>query len=243
MHRRITSALLSSLLICSAAGAQTPAPYPRSITVAGTATVVGEPDKARVQLTVQKSGPAMARARADAVAVVEQFLALTRKLGIDPKMVRTTSSLVNPEYRWEQQTNHQILTGYMVQRQLEVEVTDLDKLGALIEGAVDAGVNNVSPPMLDSSKRRQLNRQALAAATRDAEANARAIAETLGVKLGAIRDLTAGDATAPPPPMPIQRMKLSMAAESMDSGGAASYTPGSLEFEARVNATFDVLTP
>ncbi len=235
--------LAPCLLIFTAAANAQMAPmqmeHPRRITVAGTATVVGEPDKARVQLTVQKSNPAMDKARADVVAVVDKFLGLTRKLGIDPKKVRTTGSFVNPEYRWEQQTGRQILIGYMVQRQLEVEIGDLDKLGALIEGAVDAGVNNVSPPMLDSSKRRDLNRQALAAATSDAEANARAIAETLGVKLGAIRELIAGDATPPPPPMPMPMMKAAMA-ESADNG-AATYSAGSLEFEARVNATFDVV--
>ena len=247
MRRPFLTALtaIPCLFLLSAAANGQMAPMgmerPRSITVAGTGTVVGEPDKARVQVTVQKSNPVMDKARGDTVAVVEKFLALTKKLGIDPKKVRTTSALVNPEYRWEQLDNRQVLIGYMVQRLLEVEVTDLDKLGALIEGAVDAGVNNVSPPMLDSSKRRDLNRQALAAATKDAEANARAIAESLGVKLGPIRDLTAGDASPPPPPMPVPMMKAAMA--EADDGGAATYTPGSLEFEARVNATFDVVTP
>jgi uncharacterized protein YggE len=206
----------------------------------GTGTVTGEPDKARVQLTVQKSNPSMEKARADAVAVVEKFLALTKRLGIDPKKVRTTSAIVNPEYRWEQQTNRQILTGYMVQRQLEVELTDLDKLGALIEGAVDAGVNNVAPPILDSSKRLDLNRQALAAAARDAEATARAIAETLGVRIGALRELTAADATPPPPPIPMMKAQR---AELAAADSAATYVPGSLDFEAHVNATFDVLMP
>lgn len=250
MRRRfppIVTAMTCLLILSEAAHGQMAQPgpmrmeRPRSITVVGTGTAVGEPDKARVQLTVQKSNPVMDKARADAVAVVEKFLALTKKLGIDPKKVRTTSAVVNPEYRWEQQDNRQILTGYMVQRQLDVEVTDLDKLGALIEGAVDAGVNNVSPPMLESSKSRDLNRQALAAAAKDAEANARAIAESLGVKLGTLRELTAGDATPPPPPMPVPMMKAAMA-EAADSG-ATTYTPGSLEFEARVNATFDVVTP
>ena len=88
---------------------------------------------------------------------------------------------------------------------------------------------------------RDLNRQALAAAAKDAEANARAIAESLGVKIGTLRELTAGDATPPPRPMPVPMMKAAMA-EAAD-GGAATYTPGSLEFEARVNATFDVVTP
>ncbi len=229
MRTRILAAVLSIpclALLAAGASGQTPPPRmerPRTITVAGTATVTGEPDKARVQFTVQKSNADMDKARADTVAVVEKFLALTKKLGIDPKKVRTISALVNPEYRWEQQTNRQVLTGYLVQRQLEIEVTDLDKLGALIEGAVDAGVNNVSPPMLDSSRSRDLNRQALAAAAKDAEANARAIAETLGVKLGALRELTAGDAT-PPPPMPVPMMKAAMA-RAADSG-AATYTPG-----------------
>ena len=245
---RLFIPLTASLLVLAAASGSAVAQEmgmmkmerPRTITVAGSGHVSGEPDKARVQLTVQKSNPSMEKARADALVVVNRFLALTRKLGIDPKKVRTTNAFVNPEYRWEQSTNQQILTGYMVQRQLEVEVTDLEKLGALIEGAVDAGVNNVSPPMLDSSKRRDLNRQALAAAAKDAQVNAQAIADTLGVKLGAMRELTAGDANPPQPqPMPVMMMaKADMAAES---GGAQSYTPGSLEFEARVNVTFDVV--
>jgi hypothetical protein len=241
--RRTIPAVAFLLAFAIPAQAQMPTvQQPRTITVAGTGVVVGEPDKARVVLTVQKSNPSMDNARADTVAVVDRFLALTRKLGIDPKKVRTTSALVNPEYRWDKEGGQQVLTGYLVQRQLEVEVTDLDKLGALIEGAVGAGVNNVSPPVLDSSKRRELNRQALESASRDAEANARAIATTLGVKLGALRELTAGDAAPPLPPLPMRDMKVMVASAEMDGGGA-TYTPGSLQFEARVNATFDVVGP
>jgi len=227
-----------TLLPTLASAAPAPAEQPRNITVTGTGTVSGQPDQARIALTVQKSNPLMERARADALAVVEKFLALTKSLGLDPKKVRTTASFVNPEYRWDEKNSRQVLIGYMVQRQLEVELNDLDKLGALIEGAVDAGVNNVAPPVLDSSKRRDLNRQALAAAARDAQANARAITESLGVTLGTLRELHAAEAMPPQPPMPMVR---TMSVEAADSAkAAATYTPGSLEFEARVNATFDV---
>jgi uncharacterized protein len=242
---RSIATLLGLTLLAGAAQAQMagmPMPPPRSITVAGTGTVSGTPDKAELRLTVQKSNASMDKARADAVAVVQRFLALTKKLGIPETKVRTTSAMVNPDYRWDQPTSRQVLVGYVVQRELEVEVTDLDKLGALVEGAVDAGVNNVTPPVLDSTKRRDLNRQALAAAAKDAEANARAVAETLGVKLGSLRELTAAGATPPRPPMPMAMMK-AQAMEAADAGGAASYAPGSLEFEASVTATFDVATP
>lgn len=238
------SRLLVCLLmwgLCTAADAQTADGPPRSITVAGSGTAIATPDRARLHLTVQKSNAVMGNARADTLAVVERVLALTKKLGIEPKHIRSTAAMINPEYRWEQSTGRQILTGYMVAREIEVEVTDLDQLGTLIEGAVSAGVTNVSPPTLFSSKRHDLNREALAAAAADAEKNARAIAETLGAKLGPLRELVAGDATPPPPPMPMVRMKATAMAESMDAG--ATYEPGSLEHEAHVNATFDLLVP
>jgi len=244
MPRSVTS-LLCFLLLATTAQAQPPGPPmqpPRTITVAGSGTVTGAPDKAQVRLTVQKANPSMDKARADALAVVQRFLALTKKLGIPEDKVRTTSAMVNPDYRWDQPTSRQVLVGYVVQRELEVEVTDLDKLGALVEGAVDAGVNNVAPPVLDSTKRRELNRRALAAAARDAEASARAIADTLGVKLGSLRELSAAGAAPPRPPVPMAMMKAAMA-EGADAGGAASYAPGSLEFETTVTATFDIAAP
>ena len=135
-----------------------------------------------------------------------------------------------------------MFTGYFVQRQLQVEINDLDKLGNVIEGAIDAGVNEVSPPALDSSKAKELNRDALAAATADAKANAERVASSLGVKLGAVRTVVVNGAM-PPPPMPMQEMRLQ--AMAMDSAGkaAANYVPGEISFEGRVDATFDVIVP
>lgn len=212
----------------------------RTITVAGTGSVVGEPDKAAVLMTVQKSDPDLNRARQEVVTITQRALDLTRKLGIDAKKVRTTGAIINPEYRWDQPTGRQVLVGYMVQRQVEIELTEVEKLGELIEGAVRAGVNNVSPPQLDSSNRQDLNRQALAAAAKDAEANARIIAETLGAKLGPLRELSAGGAMPPPQPMPMYKGAVAMAEAAMDRG-PETYSPGSLRFEASVNATFDLI--
>lgn len=236
--RTITCVLLWTL--CTAAQAQTASPA-RSITVTGHGTAIAVPDRARVQLSVQQSSKVMTEARAEVLAVVERFLALTRKLGIDPKRIRSTAAMVHPEYRWEQPTGRQILTGYRVVRELEVEVIDLDTLGTLIEEAVSAGITNVSPPVLYSSRLRDIHREALTAAATDAEQNARVLATTLGARLGPLRELVAGDATPPPPPMPMARMKAAAMAESMDAG--ATYEPGSLEFEAQVNATFDLIVP
>jgi hypothetical protein len=236
MSRYLLIVASALYLLCGPAVGQE---RPRTLTVAGIGSVVGEPDKAQVLMTVQKSNADLNRARQEVVTVTQRALDLTRKLGIDTKKVRTTGAIVNPEYRWDQPTGRQVLIGYQVQRQIEIELTDIDKLGELIEGAVRAGVNNVSPPQLDSSKRAELNRQALAAAAKDAEANARIIAETLGAKLGPLRELTAGGAMPPPQPMPMYKASMAMADAAMERG-PETYSAGSLRFEASVNATFDL---
>jgi uncharacterized protein YggE len=213
---------------------------PRTISVSGTGTVDAAPDIARLRLAVQRRDLNMQAARDATVKVSRDFIALCKRLGIKESKVRTAGLTIQPEYRWDQKQGLQVFTGYFVQRQLEVELNDLDKLGELIEGAVNAGVNEVSPPELDNSQRRELARQALAAAATDARSNAQRIADTLGVKLGALRTIDA-HSNQPPPPGPMMRMA-AMSAES-DGGAGASYTPGEISVDAQVSATFDVAAP
>jgi uncharacterized protein YggE len=213
---------------------------PRTISVSGTGTVDAAPDIARLRLAVQRRDLNMQAARDATVKVSRDFIALCKRLGIKESKVRTAGLTIQPEYRWDQKQGLQVFTGYFVQRQLEVELNDLDKLGELIEGAVNAGVNEVSPPELDNSQRRELARQALAAAATDARSNAQRIADTLGVKLGALRTIDA-HSNQPPPPRPMMRMA-AMSAEA-DGGAGASYTPGEISVDAQVSATFDVAAP
>lgn len=243
--------LLAGMTAAGIASAQMPGPMPgpmprmempRTISVSGTGTVDATPDIARLSLAVQRRDVSMQVARDETVRVSKAFLALCKKLGIPENKIRTSGLTINPEYRWDEKTNQQVFTGYFVQRQLQVEINDLDKLGNVIEGAIDAGVNEVSPPALDSSKAKELNRDALAAATADAKANAERIASSLGVKLGSVRTVVAGGSM--PPPMPMQEVRLMSAAPMADMAGkAANYVPGEISFEGRVDATFDVIAP
>ncbi|MEZ5564196.1 MAG: SIMPL domain-containing protein [Gammaproteobacteria bacterium] len=213
---------------------------PRTISVSGTGIINATPDIARLSLAVQRRDASMQVARDQTVKVSNAFLALCKKLGIKDAKVRSSGLSIQPEYRWDQKENQQIFQGYFVQRQLEVELDDLSKLGEVIEGAINAGVNQVSPPQLDSSRRTELNRDALAAATADAKANAERIASSLGVKVGAARMISADGAAPPPMPMPRQLMRTqAMAAD----GATESYTPGEIGIQSSVQATFDLVVP
>lgn len=231
----IRSGLLVLCLLASSTAVQAEEP-PRTISVSGTGIVDAVPDIARLNLAVQRRDPDMRTAREATVKVSRDFIALCKRLGIKESKVRTAGLTIQPEYRWDQQRKLQVFTGYFVQRQLEVELSDMDKLGELIEGAIDAGVNQVSPPDLDNSQRRELGRQALAAAATDARSNAQRLADTLGVKLGALRNLEAHSNQGQPP-----RPMMRVAAMSAESDAGASYAPGEIRIDAQVNATFDVI--
>jgi uncharacterized protein YggE len=212
---------------------------PRMVTVSGSGEVAAEPDLAHVTLGVEARKPTMAEARTAVAATVDRVLALTRDLRIDPKLVNATRVQVQPEYSWNEKDRKRVLLGYIVSRQVQVELRDLEQLGPLLERAVDAGVNQVNDPVLDSSRRKSLEREAMAKAVEDARLNAETLARAAGAKLGPVRTLN-GSSSAPP--MPMYRRGAVMADAAM--APEATYQPGDMKFSAAVNAEYDlVVTP
>lgn len=208
----------------------------RTITVQGSGSSSVAPDRANVQMSIVARSTSVAAAQEAAAAVTAKVLEMTSDLGIDRERIDTTGSSVRPDYRWNREREEQELRGYVAQRQLRVDLRDLEKLGALIEGAVEAGVNQVSPPQLDSSTRRDAYREALDAAAKDAQANAAQLAKSLGAKLGDVMQITT--VSRPPTPMPVMRMAM---AEPAESSPAETYNAANLNFEATITAVFEVV--
>ena len=169
---------------------------PRTVSVSGTGEVAAEPDLAQVTLGVEARRPALAEARSEVSATVERVLALCKSLGIDPKRVNATRVQIQPEYSWNEKDRKRVLLGYLVSRQVQVELRDLELLGTLLERAVDAGVNQVNDPVLDSSRRKDLERDALVKAVEDARLNADTLARAAGASLGPGADVERRDLRA-----------------------------------------------
>jgi len=208
----------------------------RTITVNGIGSSSVAPDRAAVQMSIVARSSTVAAAQEVAADVAAKVLEVTGNLGIDREQVDTTGSSVRPDYRWNREREEQELRGYIAERQIQVDLRDLDKLGALIEGAVEAGVNQVSPPQLDSSKRREAYREALDAAARDAQANAAQLASSLGARLGEVLQITTDSQPAPPRPF----MRAAMA-DSMEAAAPETYNAANLEFDATITAVFELV--
>lgn len=210
----------------------------RTVAVSGSGEVAAEPDVAYVTLGVEARKPSMADARAEVARTVDRVLALTRDLRIDPQLVNATRVQIQPEYSWNDKDRKRVLLGYLVSRQVQVEVRDLEQLGPLLERAVDAGVNQVSDPVLDSSKRKSLEREAMAKAVEDARLNAETLARAAGARLGPVRTLNGSAST---PPMPVYRRGPMVMADAAAAPPAETYEAGHMKFSAVVNAEYDLL--
>jgi uncharacterized protein YggE len=209
----------------------------RLITVGGQGEVSVNPDHATLTLGVESRGPVLNKARDEVNATTNKFLAFAKRLGVQDKYVSTTSANIRPEYHWDNKSGERNLTGYYVSRSLVVDLRDLEKLGQLVEGAVDLGVNQVSDPTLGLADQAAAETEALKRAAEDAKHNAEVLAKTLGVKVGALRSITATElGYSPPSP----RGPALMRAEAATANGAASYSAGQVKFSTRVNAQFDI---
>jgi uncharacterized protein YggE len=212
----------------------------RTVTVTGTGEISAAPDEATVSMSIQALAPQLDAARAKVTQAVQSFLELTRKLGIDNKYIRTSQLTVQPEYQWRHKQGQQRLTGYFVERQLTVDLRDLDLLGVLIERAVSSGVNTVSGPEFGSSREDELRREALKRAAVDAHKNAEALARSLGARLGLLRHITAGSPGIEPPVVTYAMAKADLA----QVGAADTYQTGQIKITAQVTGVFDlVVTP
>jgi len=235
MREVILAGLLATLSV-PATSAMADEVRPRTAFVSGQGEVAAQPDMARVTLGVEARRPTLAEARSAVTASVDRVLALTRDLKIEPKYVNATRLQVQPEYNWNEKDRKRVLLGYVVSRQVEVELRDLDQLGALLERAVSAGANQVGDAALDSTRRKELERQAMALAVQDARLNAEALARAAGVQLGAVRTLNASGSA---PPMPMYRMSAAMADAAAPP--EATYQAGDMKFTANVSAEYDLV--
>ena len=105
---------------------------------------------------------------------------------------------------------------------------DLDRVGAVIDAAVEAGANQVNGPSLGVVDQRKLYRQALEAAVADARESARVLAAAAGRSLGKVTAIVEGGGPYPVP----------MVERSAVSDAGAPIEAGTRETTATISVTF-----
>ena len=152
-----------------------------SVTAAGEATIA--PDVALVSFAVTGDGADLAPLRDDVNSRSSAVLAAVRALGVAEADIDAPDVSIHPQYDYRR---GQRLTGYRVSRGMTVKVRDLDGLGAVLDGLVRGGANEVQGAQMMASDPSAAEHVALGAAVRSARAKAEALAEAAGVAVGGV---------------------------------------------------------
>jgi uncharacterized protein YggE len=220
---------------------------PRTITVVGRGEVKAKPDIATVNLGVEVTAPTVSEAMTEANARMKTILAAMKALGIADKDIQTSNFSIN----FERQTptapaasepttgvkggGAQAANGfYRVNNMIQVTIHDLDKVGDVLDAAVEAGANNVWGVTFGLDNTDALEAQARAKAVDDARSRAESLAKLNGVTLGDVISVSEVIGGGPSPIYP------QAAAIQGLGGGGAPVEPGELTFSTQIQTVYGI---
>ena len=141
--------------------------------------------------TVTTGATAPEAVRANAV-LAERLIAAVRRSGVEARDVRTSGFTVGPRFargeenRAQEEDRPPRITGYVVANQFDVRFRDLTRASEVIEALFTAGANRVRGPIFSLADPLPARRLAEQDAVRQAMAEARNYAQSLGKRIGRI---------------------------------------------------------
>jgi uncharacterized protein YggE len=154
------------------------------ITVTGNAEMTVQPDIAIVTLGVTTEASEAEKAVQENARIANAVVDAIVKAGIAKRDIETSQYSVAPIMDYQKVPP--VTTGYKVTNTVRLKVRNLTKVGSLIDTAIGAGANNVQGVGFDIEDPSFFRKEALVKALKKAEADAKLIADTLGVKLGKV---------------------------------------------------------
>ncbi len=180
-----------------AAHGQTAEQPSSGITVTGSASVKGTPDRAEFSFGVETQGETSSEALDRNSKAVQKVIDALKSSGIAADDIQTQQVSVSPRYGEDGQK----IVGYTATNSVSTTVQDLAKAGSVVEAAVAAGANQVYGPTFSISDQSELYSDALTKALDDARVKATAIAGAAGVQLGGVVAVVEGSSYGPPIPV------------------------------------------
>jgi hypothetical protein len=161
----------------------------RTITVTGTGEVVLVPDMAYINVGIHTEAGDVTSAvnsnNRQAKDITEAIIAM----GVEEKDIQTSNFNVYSMNRYDDMGNI-AGTNYAVDNTLYIIVRDLPRLSEILDAALVAGANQIYGISFDIANRADAMAQARDLAIKDAEEKALSIANTAGVQLGQVLNIS-----------------------------------------------------
>ncbi len=181
------------------------------IAVTGTGNSLVPADVAVISMGVMERDPDVLTAQAK---VNEKIVAIRSALieqGVQEEDINT--DFINIYAIYDYRDDRELLTGYNVSSNLAVRVTEMDKVGGMIDAAFGAGANTLNGISFSATDTSVAKAEALKIAVADAKAKAEVLADAAGLKIIGI--------------------------ETISENGTYSYERGPMNFVAKESAAAD----
>lgn len=208
------------------------APQAGTLTVTGSGTVYGQPDRALLEIGVNLSDETLSVALENANSAIRDISEALREAGVAEDDIRTSYFNIWQEqpYSPEGPAGTPI---YRVNHILSVTVRDTGEVGELLDAAIDAGANTVNGVQYTLADPETLAGEAREAAFANARAKAEQLAELAGRELGPVLALSDGSGFLPVAPVAAEGMAM-----RGDMGSSVPVTGGQLAVSASVTVQF-----
>ncbi len=185
------------------------------ISVNGQGKVQAKPDIAYVNLGVVTEAPtAKAAAQANTEAM-NKVVNAVKTFGITKEAIKTSNYRVEPVHKYDPHGNQPpTVTGYKVYNTINVTTNLLDKLGQIIDAAVDNGANSVDSIRFGLKDEDAAVQQAIQKAMDNARDKADTAAKAAGVRIKGVHTVRVDTQTPPPRYVDYQKGVAGVASEA-----------------------------
>jgi len=168
-----------------------------TISVSATGEVYTKPDLAITSFSVLTEKATVDEALKENSEKMNKIIEFVKSQGVSDKDLKTTGLNIYPRYEWKRETliwpqpeGKRVLIGYEVRQSLQVKIREMEKVGAIIQGATSAGANQIGDLRFTIDNEDEFKNQARKQAIHEAKEKAKELAKQLGVKLVKIKNFS-----------------------------------------------------
>jgi len=194
------------------------------------------PDIAKIDIGIQESGGSLKTVQDSVNKKSQDLVAQVKKLGVEPKDIKTISYSVYPQYDYTAPT--QRITGYQVSISYEITVRDFTKINDLISSVTDFGANMVGGVNFDLSDdlKNKTLQTAREEAVSEAKSKAEGLAKAAGITLGKIINVSESTPSNIRP-LAVPAVGLGAAEKSV---AQPDVQPGTTEVDVTISLSYEV---
>ena len=205
------------------------------VMVAGDSIVQAQPDTAIITISVVTQNRQAISAQQDNATKTDAVVRALKAAAGSGAEVKTSGYSLQPQ-RVYRENQPPTITGYEARNSVTVTLSDLTKVGSVIDAAAQAGANDVAGIAFTLRQDRPARDRALSEATREAMSKAQVIASALGGRVVRIVEVQE-EGFQQRPPVPIYQAQAYMAKQG---DVATPIEVGSLDISSRVQLIAEV---